>query len=58
MQELVAKDKEPITPFIDKVRHLYREHRVSTVLVMGGSGDYFDIADCVICMSVSISLIS
>jgi len=50
MQELVAKDKEPITPFIDKVRQLHREHGVSTVLVMGGSGDYFDIADSVICM--------
>lgn len=23
---------------------------VSTILAMGGSGDYFDVADCVICM--------
>ena len=50
MQELVSKDKEPITPFIDKVRQLYRENGISTLLVMGGSGDYFDVADCVICM--------
>ncbi len=50
MQELVSKDKEPITPFIDKVRQLYRDHGVSTILVIGGSGDYFDVADCVICM--------
>jgi predicted ABC-class ATPase len=50
MQELVSKDKEPITPFIDKVRQLYRDYGVSTVLVMGGSGDYFDVADYVICM--------
>ena len=50
MQELVSKDKEPITPFIDKVRQLYRDLGVSTVLVIGGSGDYFDVADCVICM--------
>jgi predicted ABC-class ATPase len=50
MQELVSKDKEPITPFIDKVRLLYRDLGVSTILVMGGSGDYFDVADTVICM--------
>ncbi len=50
MQELVSKDKEPITPFIDKVRQLYSDHDVSTILVIGGSGDYFDVADSVICM--------
>ena len=50
MQELVSKDKEPITPFIDKVRQLYQDIGVSVVLVMGGSGDYFDVADHVICM--------
>ncbi len=50
MQALVAKDKEPITPFLDKVRLLYGDLGVSTVLVMGGSGDYFDVADRVIMM--------
>jgi len=50
MQELVSKDKEPITPFIDKVHLLFQDLAVSTVLVIGGSGDYFDVADCVICM--------
>jgi len=50
MQELVAKEKEPITPFIDKVQQLFREFGISTVLVIGGSGDYFDVADAVICM--------
>ena len=50
MQALIAKDKEPITPFIDKVRQLYTEHEVSTILVMGGSGDYFDVADLVIAL--------
>lgn len=50
MQELVSKDKEPITPFIDKVQQLYYDFAVSTILVMGGSGDYFDVADCIICM--------
>ncbi len=50
MQQLVAKDKEPITPFIDKVRQLYTDCGVSTILVMGGSGDYFDVADTAIAM--------
>lgn len=50
MQALIAKEKEPITPFIDKVRQLDSEHQVSTILVMGGSGDYFDVADRVIAM--------
>jgi predicted ABC-class ATPase len=50
MQELVAKEQEPITPFIDKVQLLYTDHGVSTILVLGGSGDYFDVADVVICM--------
>ena len=50
MQALVAKEKEPITPFLDKVRQLYTDLGVSTVLVMGGSGDYFDAANTVILM--------
>jgi len=50
MQELVAKEKEPITPFLDRVRQLFNEYGVSTVLVIGGSGDYFDVADTVIAM--------
>ncbi|WP_052168964.1 ABC-ATPase domain-containing protein [Actinoalloteichus spitiensis] len=50
MQALVAKDKEPLTPFIDLVRPLHREHGVSTMLVMGGSGDYLDVADHVVMM--------
>ncbi|KWX02129.1 Isopentenyl-diphosphate delta-isomerase [Carbonactinospora thermoautotrophica] len=50
MQELVAKEREPLTPFVDLVQPLYAEHGVSTVLVMGGSGDYFDVADKVVIM--------
>lgn len=48
MQALVHGDREPLVPFVDLVRPLHREHGVSTVLVMGGSGDYFDVADHVI----------
>jgi predicted ABC-class ATPase len=50
MQRLVAKEKEPITPFIDRVRELYEKHGTSTVIVMGGSGDYFEVADNIIMM--------
>jgi predicted ABC-class ATPase len=50
MQELVAKTSEPITPFVDRIRELRDELGVSTLLVMGGSGDYFDHADLVIQM--------
>jgi len=50
MQALVAKDSEPITPFVDRIRQLRDLLGVSTLLVMGGSGDYFDCADTVIQM--------
>lgn len=50
MQQLVKKDKEPITPFIDRVRTFHEEKGVSTILVIGGSGDYFEVADHVIMM--------
>lgn len=50
MQKLVPEGSEPITPFIDRVRTLYEELGVSTILVLGGSGDYLDVADTVIMM--------
>ena len=43
MKELI--EKEPITPFTDRVNELYRVHGVSTVLVIGGSGEYLSVAD-------------
>nr|WP_218885887.1 ABC-ATPase domain-containing protein [Kineococcus aurantiacus] len=48
MQELVAKASEPLNPFVDLVRSLADDHGVSTVLVVGSSGDYFDVADRVL----------
>jgi Predicted ATPase of the ABC class. len=50
MQALVAKKSEPITPYIDRAKTLYEWFGVSSILVVGGLGDYFDIADCVIKM--------
>ena len=46
MRELVRS--EPISPFIDLVRPLHRSLGVSTVVVVGGVGDYLDVADRVI----------
>ncbi|CDI77676.1 hypothetical protein, conserved [Eimeria acervulina] len=48
MQALVAKEKEPITPFLFRVKRLYTELGVSTVMVIGGSGDFFEVADVVL----------
>jgi predicted ABC-class ATPase len=48
MQQLIAT--EPLVPFVERVRPLHAEHGVSTVLVMGGSGDYLGVADTVIMM--------
>lgn len=50
MIELVAPNKEPITPFVKKVESLYNDKGVSSVLVIGGSGDYFAVADSVVMM--------
>lgn len=50
MQRLVAKEKEPITPFIEVVRALYNQMGISTIIVVGSSGDFFDVADTVIQM--------
>ncbi len=50
MQQLVEKKNEPITPFVDRVMQLSSDMGISTIIVMGGSGDYFKIADHVICM--------
>lgn len=50
MQQLVPKAFEPITPFVDRVRDLHDHSGVSCVLVIGGSGDYLDVADRVVRM--------
>ncbi|KJY87304.1 isopentenyl-diphosphate delta-isomerase [Vibrio neptunius] len=50
MQALVSKGDEPITPLVDRIGQLRDELDVSTVIVMGGSGDYLDVADTVIQM--------
>lgn len=50
MQKVVVRDKEPITPFVERVRDLHEQAGVSTVLVAGSSGAFFAVADRVIQM--------
>ncbi len=50
MQELVKKTDEPITTFIDRVRQMFAEEGISSIIVLGGTGDYFEVADTVIQM--------
>jgi len=48
MQRLVRGREEPITVLLDRVGALHDALGISTILAMGGSGDYFDAADHVI----------
>ncbi len=50
MQSVIAKEQEPITPFIERARNLYNEQGVSVILVAGSSGAYFYIADRILQM--------
>ena len=50
MMQLVACDKEPITPYVRVVQSLKEDYDVSTILVVGGTGDYFAVADHVLIM--------
>ncbi|KAJ2717275.1 hypothetical protein H4R19_000027 [Coemansia spiralis] len=50
MQQLVPQDCEPITPLVSRVRELWTAKRVSSILVIGGCGDYLDVADTVVGM--------
>lgn len=49
MAALIPSSKEPITPLLKRILGLKRKG-VSCVLVVGGSGQYFEVADTVVCM--------
>ncbi len=51
MQRVVSRKVEPIIPFIDRVRELYEEYGISTILVAGSCGSYFHKADCILQMN-------
>ena len=50
MQRVIHRDMEPITPFIERIRELYDDYGISTVIVAGSSGAYFHVADTIIQM--------
>lgn len=50
MQRVICREKEPITPFLERARDLYEKAGISTILVAGSSGAFFHIADTVIQM--------
>lgn len=50
MQRVISREKEPITPFIERMRALYEQAGISTILVAGSSGAFFYEADRVIQM--------
>ncbi len=50
MQQVVAPEEEPIIPFIERVRSLYEDFGISSVIVAGSSGSYFHVADTIVQM--------
>ena len=43
MQSVIAREQEPITPFIEQARKLYEEKGISVILVAGSSGLIFTL---------------
>lgn len=56
MQEVVSPEEEPIIPFIERVRSLYEDRGVSSIIVAGSSGSYFHAADTIIQMKEYVPL--
>lgn len=50
MQQVIRREKEPITPFLERAGDLYEQAGISTILVAGSSGAFFYIADHILCM--------
>lgn len=50
MQQVIQREKEPITPFLERAEDLYKKSEISTILVAGSSGAFFHIADTIIQM--------
>ena len=56
MQQVVAPEEEPIIPFIERVRSLYEDFGISSIIVAGSSGSYFHVADHIIQMKEYVPL--
>ncbi|MEL6349545.1 MAG: ABC-ATPase domain-containing protein [Myxococcota bacterium] len=51
MRRLIPPEREPITPFVERVREIREQWGVSTIMVVGGVGDYLAVADTIIGMN-------
>ncbi len=50
MQAVIAREQEPITPFLERAMDLWQKAGVSLILVVGSCGAYFHVADKVVQM--------
>ena len=50
MQSVIHPEQEPIVPFLGRMKELYHDSGISTVLVAGSSGAFFHVADCILQM--------
>ena len=56
MAQVITSGEEPITPFVDRVRGMYEDLGVSSVIVAGSSGAFFHVADTIIQMKEYIPI--
>lgn len=50
MAEMIHEEKEPITPFLSRIRQLYLSAGISTIMAAGSCGAYFHASDTIIQM--------
>ena len=50
MQQVIHPNQEPIIPFLGRMRQMYDEFDVSTILVAGSSGAFFSVSDTILQM--------
>lgn len=50
MQKVIHPGEEPIIPFLSRMRQLYEELGISTILVAGSSGAFFEVSDLILQM--------
>lgn len=48
MRQLVNQDHEPIIPLTSRIRQLYKDKGVSSIMVTGACFDFLELADLVI----------
>ena len=56
MSELVQPKSEPITTLLERIRELHEVYGVSSIIIVGGCGAYFSVADTIICMDSYVAM--